>query len=122
MGSAPADRAGGAAAIEETGFELGNVLGIAFLGSLATVFHHGNLVVPAGVPESVAETAKDSLGEAVVAAGQLGGPEGTALTEAARTAFTDAFDTTGRIAAAVLIVSAAAVMVLAPATRFRGSH
>ncbi|MCM2417410.1 MFS transporter [Streptomyces sp. RKAG293] len=122
MGSAPADRAGGAAAIEETGFELGNVLGIAFLGSLATVFYHGDLVVPAGVPANVAERAKDSLGEAVVAAGRLGGPDGAALTEAARTAFTDAFDTTGWIAAAVLVVSAAAVMVLAPATRFRGGH
>ena len=53
LGSAPPEKAGSAAAISETGGELGVALGIAILGSVATAVYRDRIadaiVVPAGV-------------------------------------------------------------------------
>ncbi|WP_232138888.1 hypothetical protein [Staphylococcus gallinarum] len=43
MSSTSVDRAGSAAAIEETVYDLGNVLGIAILGSIATLVYRATL-------------------------------------------------------------------------------
>ncbi|MCA1008163.1 MFS transporter [Rhodococcus hoagii] len=65
VSSAPAERAGSAAALSETGAELGAALGVALLGSLGFAVHRGSLGAdPASVVSS--EAVADGL---VVAAG-----------------------------------------------------
>ena len=90
VGTAPAERAGAASAISETGAEFGGALGIAVLGSIGTAIYRAGVVdsVPEGVPTAAADAARDTLGGALAAAQQLPGGLGDGLLEAARTAFT----------------------------------
>ncbi|KTR05275.1 MFS transporter [Aureimonas ureilytica] len=99
MSSAPADRAGMAASIEELSFELGGAIGIAVLGSVLTAVYGGSLAVPEGLV--VAPTAFDSLDEALVAAAAL--PDG--LSDGFRKAAFAAFD---RAVMAVILVASIA--------------
>ncbi len=52
LGAAPAEKSGAAAAISETGYEVGSLLGTAILGSILTASYQGNLRLPAGVAEA----------------------------------------------------------------------
>jgi DHA2 family multidrug resistance protein-like MFS transporter len=89
LGAAPAEKAGSAASLTETGAEFGIAAGVATLGTLGTVIYRHVLdgQVPAGVPSGVAEAARDSVSAAAVAAGQLPGPLGSRLMDAASSAF-----------------------------------
>ncbi|MFD4242500.1 MFS transporter [Streptomyces sp. NPDC058525] len=80
LGSAPAEKAGSAASLLETGQEFGGALGMALLGSLATAVYRGDL---AGSEPAVRET----LGGAVATARQLGGEAGEGVLALAREAF-----------------------------------
>jgi DHA2 family multidrug resistance protein-like MFS transporter len=117
IGSAPPERAGAAAALSETGAELGGALGIAVLGSIGTAAYRARMAdaVPAGVPLEAAEAAQATLGGAVVAAEQLPNQLGLALLDAARAAFTQSLELTAAIGAAVVL--AAAVLVVAALRR-----
>jgi MFS transporter, DHA2 family, multidrug resistance protein len=118
VGVAPPERAGAAAALSETGGEFGGALGIAVLGSIGAAAYRAQVAdtLPAGVPPGAAETARDTLGGAVVAAGQLPAELGTALLEAARQAFTQGFQLTSAVSAALAI----GLAVLAAALLGRG--
>jgi len=66
MGAAPAHQAGSAAAVEEMSYEIGGVLGVAVLGSLAgVVYRHG---LPDGAPHDAVESVSGALGTPVEAA------------------------------------------------------
>jgi DHA2 family multidrug resistance protein-like MFS transporter len=121
VGTAPAERAGAASALSETGAELGGALGIAILGSIGTAVYRGRLAeaVPAGVPPEAAQTARDTLGGALAVAGQIPGPVGEALMALARQAFAQGFQVTVMIAALLSLGLAIAVSVL---LRHVGSH
>lgn len=93
MGRAPAHQAGSAAALEEMSYEVGGVLGVAVLGSLAGVVYR------AGLPSDASSAATESL------AGALGTP----VAGAATAAFTDALAVVG-VAGAVLAGLAAVVV------------
>ncbi|MBC8093679.1 MAG: MFS transporter, partial [Pseudonocardia sp.] len=97
VSAVPKEKAGAAAAVSETAYELGTALGIALLGSLLTAVYRAGLVVPAG-----AEAARDSLTEATGMAEQIG-PE---VLAAAQQAFVTAVQATTLVAALVLAVSA----------------
>ena len=58
--SVPPERAGAAAAVSETGYELGMALGIATLGSIVTGVYHA-LAIPPGASDAVASHTEDSL-------------------------------------------------------------
>jgi MFS transporter, DHA2 family, multidrug resistance protein len=119
-GAAPAERAGAAAAILETSAELGGALGIAILGVVGTAAYRGQVAgaVPAGVPPDAAAAARDTLGGAVAAAGQLPDPLAQALLEAARQAFTHGLHAAFAISAiAALGAAILAVAVLRAAPR-----
>lgn len=103
MMSAPENRAGMAASIEEVSFELGGALGVAILGSTMTALYTRAMSVPAGV----AETAADSLDEAIVAAEALNSVAAARVIDMARGAFDQAF--VGVIALAAVLVLAAAM-------------
>jgi len=111
VGAAPAERAGAASAISETGSELGGALGIAVLGTIGAAVYRGRVgdAVPDGVPREAADAARDTLGGAVVAADQLPDPIAAAgLLDAARDAFTQGLQLAGIVCA--VVVAAAAVM------------
>ena len=74
LAAAPADRAGAASAISETGYELGGALGTAVLGSLAAAVF-------------TARTGQETLGGALADAGALDPGAGDALVTASREAF-----------------------------------
>jgi len=97
VSAAPPERAGSAAALNETSSELGGALGIAVLGSLLAAIYRATL--PGGAPDA----ARDSLGEAVSASRQLSDP---AVLHGARDAFTQAFQVTAVLASALLLTAA----------------
>jgi MFS transporter, DHA2 family, multidrug resistance protein len=105
VGTAPPERAGAASGISETSSELGGALGIAVLGSIAAATYRGQVTdaVPAGVPPQAAAAARESLGGALAAAGQLPSQLGTALVDSAREAFTLGVQLTFAVSAAVAV-------------------
>ncbi|WP_304616377.1 MFS transporter [Paracoccus sp. (in: a-proteobacteria)] len=105
MMSAPEDRAGMAASVEEVSFELGGALGIAALGSAMTAIYARAMFVPQGLPPRVG----DSLDEALMVASDLASPQAEALVVQARGAFDQAF--AGVLALAAVMVAAAALVV-----------
>ena len=88
MSSVPPERGGSAGALVGTGGEFGVALGIAVLGSIGTAVYSGRVAVPAGVPESAAGPAGDSVTGAGAVAGDLPAPVATALLDSAQDAFT----------------------------------
>jgi DHA2 family multidrug resistance protein-like MFS transporter len=122
IGNAPPERAGAASALSETSSELGGALGIAILGSIGTTVYRGVMAkaVPAGVPLEAAEAARDTLGGAVAAAQRLPDPLGAELASTARDAFTQSFELTAAICAAVVMATAIVAAVLL--RRVRGIH
>ncbi|GAA0377569.1 MFS transporter [Acrocarpospora corrugata] len=114
MASAPESRAGSAAAIEETAYELGAGLGIAVLGTITTIVYAPALVVPAELAAGPAVLARESLAAAAHVAEELGGPVGASLLAGARLAFVTALHSTVLVSIAFLLVTAVAVAVLLP--------
>lgn len=110
MGSAPADKAGSAGALEATGYELGAGLGITLFGVLLSASYASSIQIPAPLMGRIDAGAGSSIGETMVAAERLGA-DGQALAEAARLAFSDAHGTVLLTAAALIGVLAMAVLV-----------
>lgn len=113
LGSAPQEKSGAAAAISETGYEVGALLGTAVLGSILTASYQQNLRLPAGVegalPTHTLHNAGETLAGAIDAAAALPAPLAAALREASAAAF----DSGVHITAAIGLVLMAAAAVLA---------
>ncbi|MHA7222545.1 MFS transporter [Arthrobacter sp. RHLT1-20] len=113
LGAAPAEKSGAAAAISETGYEVGSLLGTAVLGSILTASYQRNLRLPSGVAETAPADATVQAGETLAGAIELAhtlpGPLAEALTAAARAAF----DSGVHITAAIAMVLMAGASVLA---------
>ncbi|KUH37247.1 MULTISPECIES: MFS transporter [Streptomyces] len=107
LSEAPADSAGGAAAIGETSYQLGAGMGIALLGSVMNAAYAPGLARVPGVPAEAAAAASNSLGEAYQVAAGLGGAAGEALHTAARHAFVHGLHVTLAVSAALLLSGAA---------------
>ncbi|WP_078966034.1 MFS transporter [Streptomyces sp. WM6378] len=108
LSEAPPERAGGAAAIGETSYQLGAGMGIALLGSVMNAAYAPGLASVGGVPATASAAASNSLGEAYEVAGRLGGPAGEALRTAARTSFVHGLHVTLFVSAALLLLGAVA--------------
>jgi DHA2 family multidrug resistance protein-like MFS transporter len=106
LGSTPPEKAGSAASISETSGEFGVALGVATLGSLATVVYRAHIDVPVGVPAAVDDAARQGITAATHAAGQLSGPLGADLLDAAREAFTAGLTTVAGVGAAIFVALA----------------
>lgn len=89
MESAPPERAGMAASVEEVSYELGGAMGVAILGSIISAIYTASLAIPAGY--DVPDTARDSIDEALMAATHLPPETATAFVALARAAFDQAF-------------------------------
>lgn len=104
-----ADKAGAAASISETAYELGVALGIAVLGSVVAVLYQSGVTVPSNVDLVDAERIKDSVtGAYSVLDGQ------GAVWESAKDAFVSAVQMTTLIAGAAMIIAAVVSFVLIP--------
>jgi DHA2 family multidrug resistance protein-like MFS transporter len=114
VGSAPVERAGAASAISETSSELGGALGVAILGSIGTAVYRMRMIdaMPNGVPGSVGEVARGTLGGATAVAEQLPGQLGDALLGTARDAFVQAFVATAAVNAVLVLAAAIAATLL----------
>ncbi|ROZ98258.1 MFS transporter [Gordonia sp. OPL2] len=113
MAGTPDAKAGNAAALEETAYDLGNVLGVAILGSIASVLYRSTLSstpLP-GVDGELAHAAGESLGSAMGIAQETGSVE---LAHRSAEAFTESLETTSLIGGIVLLAVAAAVFAITP--------
>jgi DHA2 family multidrug resistance protein-like MFS transporter len=108
LGAAPPERAGTAASMSETSSEFGGALGIAVLGSIVTAVYRSEVagILPSGLPTEAAEAARATLGGAVAVAGDLQGPAGAALLDAARAAFGQSFELVSGVSAVVAVAIA----------------
>jgi DHA2 family multidrug resistance protein-like MFS transporter len=106
----PADRAGGAAAICETSYQLGAGMGIALLGSVMNAAYAPGVSGVPGVPTAAREAAGRSLSEAYAAADALGEPVGDALRGAARHSFVHGLHVTLVVSAVLLMLGAVAAL------------
>ena len=105
--SAPEDRAGMAASVEEVSYELGGTLGIALLGSLMSLLYTRAMLVPSDI--AIAPEARDSLDEALALSAELVPSQAEQVIGMARAAFDQAF--TGVVGAAALMLIAVAFVV-----------
>ena len=114
VGAAPPERTASAASVSETGTELGGALGIALLGSVGTAVYRARIGdgLPAGTPGGAADAARDTLGGAVAAAGQLPSELATALLVPAQEAFTSGLQVAALLSALVAAGLAVLVVVL----------
>ncbi|MEE1769214.1 MFS transporter [Streptomyces sp. JV185] len=112
LSEAPVDRAGGAAAIGETSYQLGAGMGIALLGSVMNAAYAPGLskLTEAGVPAGAGAAAAHSLGEAYQVGDRLGGPLGAVLRSTARHSFITGLHVTLLVSAALLLVGALAAL------------
>ncbi|MFE4619047.1 MFS transporter [Streptomyces sp. NPDC056747] len=92
LGAAPPERAGSAAAVLESGQELGGALGMAILGSI------GAAVYTAAMPSSAPAAARETLG------GAMGAP--ASVVDAARSAFVEAMGGAALGASLLMLVAA----------------
>ena len=108
LGAVPAERAGAASALSETGLELGAALGIAVLGTLQDIGYRARLtdalVGAAGLPGAITAVAKQSLAN-LTSIADASSPAQAQLLDSARHAFTGAMQTTAVVAAAVLVIA-----------------
>ena len=110
MSAVPMNRAGMGSAVNDTAREVGGAPGIAVLGSiLATRYRAGLGDALASVPSGLQALVERGVGQALRVAETLGGPEGAALDEAARGAFTSAMAVTLRLAALTAVAAALVV-------------
>ena len=125
MGAVDKERAGVGSATNDTTRELGSALGVAVFGSLISSGYRDALAtrladIPGGVgglPPAVGGAVRDSLGSAVVAAGQLPGESGTAVLNAAREAFVSGMSTATVFGAAVVAVGVVVLLHWLPDTK-----
>ncbi|MEV4015896.1 MFS transporter [Nonomuraea angiospora] len=106
MAGAPAEKAGSAAAIEETSYEIGGTFGVAVLGSLAAALYRAEL------PEGATDAVRESLGGALGAARAIGSSD---LAAQAMLAFTESLRTTSLYGAVLMLLAAVAVWWRTPA-------
>lgn len=112
LAAAPAERAGNAAAIQETGYELGLTVGVSVFGSFALSVFRANLDLPAGLDPALVSAVESGLPQAAsVLADQPG------LLAIAIDAFSASFADTMLLAAVAALVIAVIAVIALPRDR-----
>lgn len=113
ISSAPAHRAGSAAAVEETCYELGIGFGVAILGTIAAVAYRGGVqALPLSEPGRT--TVEESIGGAVHVAAQQGTDVSTFILEVARAAYAHAVSVTSTVSAVLIAIATGCALWLIP--------
>lgn len=104
VGAAPAEKAGSASSMSEMVQELGVALGIALLGSLATLLYRVQIAgaIPDEVPDDVSRALGESLWSATSVAERL--PDG--ILEQAQSAFTQGMSAAATVSGITILVLA----------------
>ncbi|MEA5367080.1 MFS transporter [Amycolatopsis sp., V23-08] len=108
LSATPAAQAGGAAAVEKTGYELGAGIGTTLFGSLAAVVYAAHLSVPPGLPPAARQLASAGPAQAEVAATGLPEPMASALLASAREACTAGLQVSAGVACGAFALAAIA--------------
>ncbi|WP_017597229.1 MFS transporter [Nocardiopsis lucentensis] len=105
VASAPEGRAGSAAALSETGGELGVALGVAVMGSLTAAVYRLRVadLLPEGLAADTLAATREGIDAALEAAGELPPEAAGQVVAAARAAFGSAFSTVGYACAAITV-------------------
>lgn len=106
LASAPPEKAGSAAALNETSGQFGFAFGLAALGSIGVAVYDNRFTPPAEVPAGAADAARESLADAVAAARDLPPDLAEALLTPARQAFVSGLHLVSAISSVVLAVVA----------------
>lgn len=110
----PPQRRSVASAVNDITREVGGVIGIAVLSSVLLAGYRDSVTGSVdGLPPAAADLVRDGAGTALGVAGGLG-PDGAALADAARTAFSTGLSAALWIGAAVLVLAAIICGALAP--------
>lgn len=119
MSGSPAEHAGSAAAIEETSYELGSVLGVAVLGSIAAALYRAELstsaLTEAGLDPQGVTVAQESLAGALQVLDALG-PQGAQAAARAQEAFVHGLMLVSGVGGVIMVVGACVVFFLTPRT------
>jgi DHA2 family multidrug resistance protein-like MFS transporter len=104
----PPDRAGAAAAVSETAFEVGGALGIALIGSVLNAVYRARLVLPPGLTADQAGRLRESIGGALTDApsSPTVSAQAAQAVAAARQAFVDGIHVATLTCAAVAVLLA----------------
>ncbi len=105
LSATPADRAGGAAAVEKTGYELGAGFGTTLFGSLAAAVYAAHLAVPGGVPEPALRLALSGPAQAETAVSDLAPRLGGEVLAAARAACTAGLQVSAGVACGLFVLA-----------------
>jgi MFS transporter, DHA2 family, integral membrane protein len=107
MSSVPRDKAGVGSAMNDTTREVGTTLGVAVLGSILSSGYTSNLGgAVTGLPEAARNAAEGSLAGALGVAREIGGTQGAAIIDAAKSAWTDGLQLSMFIGTAIVLVAA----------------
>ncbi|NJM83505.1 MAG: MFS transporter [Tabrizicola sp.] len=106
LGEAPESKSGAAAAMSETGAELGAALGVAVLGSVSIALYRATIVIPESMASDLAAAARDTLGAAAEVSTQTGSA-GEDLLRSAQDAFVHGFQAASGVGAAFLLATTA---------------
>lgn len=109
--SVPSEKAGSASAVNETGIELGNALGLAVLG---TVLSSGFTRILLESPLNVGAKIADNIVVTFEEAQRLGGADGKALKLAAQSAFSGSMDNMSLIGTVVVVAGALVAWIYLP--------
>lgn len=114
LSSAPPDRTGSAASMQEISGEVGTALGVAVGGAVGMIVYRGSLgaSLPDGLPAAAANAADASVAGGLAAAAELAEPLGSELFASVRGAFSDAVQAGFTLGAGVLAVVAVTVLVM----------
>lgn len=116
LAAVPPKKAGAAAAVSETAYELGAVLGVTVLGGTLTAIYRSGLELPAGLTDQQAAAARETLAGAAEVAKGLPEPVATQVASQVASAAAAAFDagaaTTSVIATALLVVATGVIFAL----------
>ena len=108
MSSVPRDKAGVGSAMNDTTREVGTTLGVAVLGSILSSGYTSNLgPVVAALPAPARQTAEGSLAGALGVAHEIGGTQGAAIVDAAKSAWADGLHLSMLIGAGIVLLAAA---------------
>jgi hypothetical protein len=122
MGSLPEEHTGVGAATNGTFLQMGGALGVAVIGSLLSTRYDDRLssaLAPYPLPPGYRDQVLGSLGGALTVAQHVGGVAGTALADAARSAFISGLDLGMATGAAVAGCGALVALVAFPRSRRR---
>ncbi|GHH72674.1 MFS transporter [Streptosporangium violaceochromogenes] len=117
MNAVDVERAGQAAAVEETSYELGGGLGIALLGSVTSAAYGRWFPALPGLSDDTWQAARESLSGAVRAAATLPRADGTKVLDAARETFVAGLHLTLTVSTGLLLAGGLVVVFV-----FRGRN